>query len=304
MRVVIVGLGTQGYKRKRIAGSSCIATVDPINQDADYKHLSQVPAAEYDAVLLCVPDSEKIALMRISISKKKHVLVEKPLWGHTEAELRNIEALSNKNGVLIYTAYNHRFEPSFTKMKTLIESGKLGNLYNCRIFYGNGTAKLVRNSSWRDEGTGVLFDLGSHLLDTTEYWFGDIKGKLELISINKFENKSPDHAALLFQENKPRIELEMTLLSWKNHFSCDIFAEHGSAHIKSLCKWGNAEFSIRSRVFPSGPPIEENYKFEDDDPTWLLEFEYFKSQCLNGFMTNFSKDLWIYRELREIEKRV
>ena len=46
------------------------------------------------------------------------------------------------------------------------------------------------------------------------------------------------------------------------------------------------------------------YKFEDDDPTWLLEFEYFKSQCLNGFMTNFSKDLWIYRELREIEKRV
>ena len=58
MRVVIVGLGTQGYKRKRIAGSSCIATVDPINQDADYKHLSQVPATEYDAVLLCVPDSE------------------------------------------------------------------------------------------------------------------------------------------------------------------------------------------------------------------------------------------------------
>ncbi|MDC1427812.1 Gfo/Idh/MocA family oxidoreductase [Rhodospirillaceae bacterium] len=304
MRVVIVGLGTQGYKRKYIAGSQCIATVDPINGDADFKHLSHVPSTEYDAVLLCVPDSEKVALIHICISKKKHVLVEKPLWGNTEVELRNLEALSNKEGVLIYTAYNHRFEPSFKKMKTLIESGQLGKLYNCRIFYGNGTAKLVRNSAWRDKGTGVLFDLGSHLLDTTRYWFGDITGKLDLISINRFENQSPDHAVLVFQDNKPRIELEMTLLSWKNHFSCDIFAEYGSAHIKSLCKWGNAEFSIRSRVFPSGPPIEENYKFEDDDPTWLLEFEHFKSQGLNGFMTNFSKDLWIYRELQEIEKRI
>ena len=51
-------------------------------------------------------------------------------------------------------------------MRELIVSGELGEIYSCRMFYGNGTARLVRESDWRDQGAGVLPDLGSHLLDT------------------------------------------------------------------------------------------------------------------------------------------
>ena len=301
MRVLIVGLGIQGYKRRSIAGIECIATVDPANSDADHRNIADISPAEYEAVLICVPDEEKINLIRFCIKNKKHVLVEKPLWGTSGVELAEIETLAHKAGVLIYTAYNHRFEPSFIKMKKLLESEALGELYTCRIFYGNGTARLVRESVWKDKGGGVLIDLGSHLLDSIKYWFGDIKGKLELISMNNFENQSPDHAVVLFQNSTPRIELEMTLLSWKNYFSCDIFAEYGSAHIKSLCKWGTAEFSIHRRTLPSGPPMEENYKFDKTDPTWLLEYEHFKFLCSTGVITNFARDLWIYNELKRIE---
>ena len=92
-------------------------------------------------------------------------------------------------------------------MKKLLESEVLGELYTCRIFYGNGTARLVRGSVWKDKGSGVLIDLGSHLLDSIKYWFGDVKGKLELVSMNNFENQSPDHAVVLFQNTTPRIEL-------------------------------------------------------------------------------------------------
>ena len=42
------------------------------------------------------------------------------------------------------------------------------------MFYGNGTARLVRNSYWRDQGNGVLSDLGSHLVDTSKFFFDDI----------------------------------------------------------------------------------------------------------------------------------
>ncbi len=35
----------------------------------------------------------------------------------------------------------------------------------------------------------------------------------------------------------------MTLLMWRNHFTCDILAENGSAHIESLCKWGPSTFT-------------------------------------------------------------
>ena len=40
-------------------------------------------------------------------------------------------------------AYNHRFEPHFMRLK-LIDANKLGKIYSCRMFYGNGTARLVK----------------------------------------------------------------------------------------------------------------------------------------------------------------
>ena len=56
MKVVIVGLGIQGVKRKRIAGKDVVSTVDPVVPDADYKCVEAVPVNDYDAALLCIPD--------------------------------------------------------------------------------------------------------------------------------------------------------------------------------------------------------------------------------------------------------
>ena len=60
MRVLVVGLGIQGYKRKGVAGTECIGTVDPANSDADYRDIAEISPAEYEAVLICVPDEEKL----------------------------------------------------------------------------------------------------------------------------------------------------------------------------------------------------------------------------------------------------
>ena len=76
---------------------------------------------------------------------------------------------------MLYTAYNHRFEPHFINIKRIISSGAIGTIFYCYLFYGNGTARLVRNSPWRDKGHGVLYDLGSHLIDTINFWFKKIK---------------------------------------------------------------------------------------------------------------------------------
>src|SRR5262249_46389432 len=162
-----------------------------------------------------------------------------------------------RSGVVCYTAYNHRFEPHFLRMGDLIASGVLGRIYSCRMFYGNGTAQLVRESQWRDEGAGVLPDLGSHLLDTCRFWFGRIEDNFGIISVNRFENRAPDHVVIGNEQGPCRFELEMTLLSWRNHFTCDILAENGSAHIESLCKWGPSTFTHRKRIRPSGRPPEE-----------------------------------------------
>ena len=149
-------------------------------QEAEYRAVEEVPLANFDAALVCTPDEPKADVLTYLLSNGKHVLVEKPLWVKDDEALLNLEALARKNGVVCYTAYNHRFEPHFMRMREVIASGELGALYHCRMFYGNGTARLVRESEWRDQGPGVLPDLGSHLLDTAKFWFGDVEKAFDL----------------------------------------------------------------------------------------------------------------------------
>jgi predicted dehydrogenase len=299
-RVIVAGLGVQGRKRRAAAGADYVASVDPVNPEADYRSLQDVPLDSYDAVLACVPDQPKFDLLRYSLSNSKHVLVEKPLWAKEDGEIVELDWLAKSNGAICYTAYNHRFEPHYVRMRDLIVSGELGRIYSCRMFYGNGTARLVRDSAWRDHGGGVLPDLGSHLLDTCRFWFGDLPDDFRLISSNRFENKAPDHVVIGSEGASPRIELEMTLLMWRNHFTCDILAERGTAHIESLCKWGPSTFTYRRRILPSGRPPEEAITLVADDPTWALEYAHFRNLCLDGATTELANDLWLQRALRRL----
>jgi predicted dehydrogenase len=251
----------------------------------------------YDAALVCTPDEPKITLLTHLLGHGKHVLVEKPLHAECEEELQELEDLARKTGAVCYTAYNHRFEPHYVRMHDLMRSGALGRIYRCRMFYGNGTARLVRDSAWRDQGAGVLPDLGSHLLDTCRFWFGDVGEDFRLVSVSRFENRAPDHVVVACDSVMPRLELEMTLLSWRNHFTCDIFAENGTAHIESLCKWGPTTFTRRTRVLPSGRPPEQSITLVQDDPTWGIEYDHFKRLVAERVPTDLANDRWLLRVL-------
>jgi predicted dehydrogenase len=300
MRVIVIGLGVQGQKRRKFAGKDYVASVDPVVEGAGYRSVVDVPLADYDAALCCVPDAPKIELLEYLLSNGKHVLVEKPLWATDDDEIVKLQTLALANGAVCYTAYNHRFEPHYVRMRDLIASGKLGKIYRCRMFYGNGTARLVRDSAWRDHGSGVLLDLGSHLLDTVTFWFGELGDGFEIIASNCFENRAPDHVVFGSETITPRLEFEMTLLSWRNHFTCDVFSENGSAHIESLCKWGPSTFTRRTRILPSGRPPEESVTLTQEDPTWALEYAHFKELCVRGVATDLSADLWLNAVLRRL----
>jgi len=298
MRVIVVGLGVQGHKRLAVAGAEAVATVDPVQPQASYKSIGDVPLGLYDAALVCAPDDVKVELLTYLLRNGKHVLVEKPLLAPENAVIERLRDLARQHRVTCYTGYNHRFEPHFVRMKALLESGEIGRVYRCRMFYGNGTARDVRNSPWRDKGAGVLSDLGSHLLDTALFWFGRGDHRFRVISCHRFENAAFDHF-VIGADGEPGLELEVTLLSWRNHFTCDIFAGRGSAHIESLCKWGPSTFIRRWRKLPSGRPDEEAITVVQADPTWALEYEHFRQLCRDG-AGNTDNDLWINERLNAL----
>jgi scyllo-inositol 2-dehydrogenase (NADP+) len=230
------------------------------------------------------------------------VLVEKPLFAVEDSAIAGLEALARAGKAVCYTAYNHRFEPHFVRLRDELSRGRLGRIYHVRLFYGNGTARLVRESAWRDQGGGVIHDLGSHLLDTLRFWFPGVAGMPRLIAANCFENTAPDHAIFTLS-GTPSVEAEMTLLSWRNHFTADVYAEGGTAHIASLCKWGPSTFTVRTRILPSGRPPEESVTLVQDDPTWEAEYAHFKALCASGAATTLETDIWINGALRALDEQ-
>lgn len=297
MRLAIIGLGVQGRKRRAVAGEHVVAVIDPVAPGVDFERIGDVPLGSYDAACVCVPDQEKFAILRYLLANGKHTLVEKPLLA-SRAEIGELMELSRARHVACYTAYNHRFEPNIARLKQILDSKKLGQVYLAKFFYGNGTARDVRNSAWRDNGLGVFSDLGSHMLDMAHFLFGPYVNAGELWCADRFENRAPDHV-LFGYRGKPILEMEATLLSWRNTFRLDLFGELGSAHIDCLCKWGPSTLTVRKRVLPSGRPEETIEVLEQPDPTWQLEYDHFLTLC-DTAGTNLENDIWIHEKIREI----
>lgn len=298
MRIVVAGLGIQGVKRLVIAGSEVVATVDPVQPQAQYRTIEEIPLEQYDAALVCTPDAAKLPILRYLLSHGKHLLVEKPLLGDSPNDLTELDQLARSHKAVCYTAYNHRFEPHFVNLKQVLDSGRIGKVYSARFFYGNGTARDARNSPWRDKGFGVLPDLGSHLLDTVLFLFGPVEGSCRPWRSDRFENRAYDRFLFGFHGSLA-VDCEMTMLSWRNTFHADVYGEFGSAHIFCLCKWGPSTLTVRRRIFPSGRPDEESTTLVCADPTWAIEYEHFKNLCKTP-ATNLQNDIWIQSRLQEL----
>lgn len=300
MRLVVAGLGVQGHKRVRFAGESVVATVDPIAPGATYTAIEQVPVADYDAAMLCVPDAAKPDVLEYLVCAGKHVLVEKPLIGPGALDLVALEREAREQAVAVYAAYNHRFEPHLARLRELLKDGVIGEPHRVSMFYGNGTARDVRSSPWRDEGLGVIGDLVPHLLDILEFTTGRPGSPIETWSVARHENAAPDHFLLGFPAATPVITLEGSLLSWRNTFRLEVLGTEGSAHVDGLCKWGPSTLSVRDRVLPSGKPPERRWTLEQADPTWTLEHEHFLALCADP-QADLERDRWVDQVLREIE---
>jgi predicted dehydrogenase len=300
VRLVVAGLGVQGHKRVRFAGESVVATVDPVAPGATHTAIEQVPVADYDAAMLCVPDAAKPAVLGHLVRAGKHVLVEKPLIGPGALDLAALEREARERGVAVYAAYNHRFEPHLVRAGELLREGVIGAPHRVSMFYGNGTARDVRASPWRDEGLGVIGDLVPHLLDILEFTTGRPEGPLEVWSAARHENAAPDHFLLGFPGASPVVTLEGSLLSWRNTFRLEVLGTQGSVHVDGLCKWGPSTLTVRERVLPSGKPPERRWTLEQADPTWAVEHEHFLALCADP-RTDLDRDRWVDRVLREIE---
>jgi len=296
VKYLLVGLGNIGQKRRVVLGECCVATVDPFIPTADYSTPEGCPSDLYDAAILAVPSQLKLELLEYFLRQGKHVLVEKPLLFPDWKSAEQLERIARERGVIWYTSYNHRFEPLILALKQRLEAQSIGRIYHGRLFYGNGTVRNVVGT-WREQGLGVLEDLGSHLLDLAGYLLGCRGTEFVAWDLQRYESASFDHAILASADRC--LVLEMTFLSWKNTFTIELFGERGSLHLHGLLKWGPSELILRERVFPSGVPREAREMAEGLDMTWQQDLEHFESLPAIG-CTSIENDWWISRTLQTV----
>ncbi len=183
---------------------------------------------------------------------------------------------------VLYTAYNHRFEPHYVRVRDLVRSGALGP----SIAAACSMETARRGSSAIPPGATLA--PASSPISARTCSTRHVSGSTTSRTISALRRPAVlrtarcDHVVIASEQSRPKLELEMTLLSWRNHFVCDIFAERGSAHVSSLCKWGPTTFTVRKRILPSGRPVEESTTLIQDDPTWALEYDHFKRLVAEG----------------------
>ena len=300
MKAVVIGLGTQGNKRLKslVKKNFFVCSVDPINKKADEKKISKLKKYDYDTVFLCVPDDIKKKYILYFLKKKKNILVEKPL-DLSIKELSDIEKLSNLNKVILYVAYNHRFEPHLISVKESLDKNLVGKIYYMKIYYGNGTAKLVKKS-WRQKKLNINYDLGSHLVDQLIFLFGIQKYKIIKSIKNNLENKNTDQSNIILKYRDILINFEITYCSWENTFIFYLIGSKGSIKIDNLCKWGTSTIKFQKRKFPSGKPKTNVKKLSISDPTWEEELKHFYYLLKKKKKNNLNKDLFIKKLLDKL----
>lgn len=135
---------------------------------------------DIDIVDICTPGHLHAEIAIAALAAGKHVITEKPLSSvFTDAEhMTDAAVAARANGVRSMVGFNYRRVPALAAARDIIQSGRIGNVRQMRVcFLQDWLADDAAPMSWRLRkeiaGSGVLGDLGSHIVDQVHYLLGE-----------------------------------------------------------------------------------------------------------------------------------
>jgi scyllo-inositol 2-dehydrogenase (NADP+) len=148
---------TQLYPEARI-----VRSVDELLEDRDVR-----------LVVIATPNPTHATIARQCLNAGRDVVVDKP-FTTTSAEARELISIASAKSRLLTVFQNRRWDTDFLTAQQVVASGELGQVVSFESHYDRFRPQL-RANAWRERdqpGSGVLFDLGSHLLDQALVLFG------------------------------------------------------------------------------------------------------------------------------------
>ncbi|MFG3494359.1 Gfo/Idh/MocA family oxidoreductase [Streptomyces sp. NPDC047928] len=136
-------------------------------------------AAELDLIVIASPNKTHVPLATAALRAGLPVVVDKPVAG-TAAEARALAALAKERGLLLSVFQNRRWDNDFLTLRALLgdgEDGELGTVQRFESRFERWRPRL--KGGWRESGApeeigGLLYDLGSHVVDQALVLFGPV----------------------------------------------------------------------------------------------------------------------------------
>ncbi|KNB49395.1 Gfo/Idh/MocA family oxidoreductase [Streptomyces caatingaensis] len=194
LRVGLIGYGTAGsfFHAPLIAATPDLAldTVVTANPERQRQVRAEHPGTRIaaspdelfdraagdglDLVVVASPNRTHVPLAHRALEAGLPVVVDKPLAA-TAAEAEALDALATERGLLLSPFQNRRWDGDFRTVRKLVEDGALGRVlrFESRFERWRPNPK----GGWRESGDpaevgGILYDLGSHLVDQAVALFG------------------------------------------------------------------------------------------------------------------------------------
>ncbi|MEU9354069.1 Gfo/Idh/MocA family oxidoreductase [Streptomyces griseoloalbus] len=194
LRVGLVGYGLAGsvFHAPLIAATEGLAldTVVTSNPERQQQARAEFPdvrlaatpdelfdrAGELDLIVIASPNKTHVPLATAALKAGLPVVVDKPVAG-TAAEARELAALAEERGLLLSVFQNRRWDNDFLTLRRLMAEGGLGDVHRFESRFERWRPQL--KGGWRESGDpaeigGLLYDLGSHVVDQALVLFGPV----------------------------------------------------------------------------------------------------------------------------------
>lgn len=128
---------------------------------------------DIELVIVNTPDKLHYEMAKAAILKGKNIVVEKPVTLKSE-EAADLIKLARDKGIVFSVFQNRRWDADFRTVKKVIEEAKFGRLIEFESHFDRYRTYIAPNT-WKEEGdeySGVLYNLGSHMVDQAFVLFG------------------------------------------------------------------------------------------------------------------------------------
>jgi predicted dehydrogenase len=153
-----------------------------------------------DIIVITTTPNTHFSFTKSALEAGKHVLVEKP-FVPTSSEAQQLIDISKKTGKLICVYQNRRWDTDFLTVRKLMADDTLGRVVEFETHFDR--YKPVRPETWKgtlgmDQAGGVVYDLGTHLIDQAFVLFGIPKSVTAVFSNQRNDGEAePDSITVM-----------------------------------------------------------------------------------------------------------